>query len=100
MGTPGTQTFLGTVLNGDSLEYEVVNSIGLAQQLTDKRPRLPEGSSWVDNTLVAQDGDTLAVREQLYYVDSIVSGQEDAFSLLRFGRPGDILCAWGSADDL
>ena len=85
-GTPWHETFLGTVLNGDSLEYEVL-SYGVHQYGGPP----PEGSSWVDNTLVAQDGSKLAVREQLYRVNSIVPGEEDAFSLLRVGRPGDIL---------
>ncbi len=86
-GTPWHETFLGTVLSGDSLEYKVWNDGMYYQQ---EAPP-PEGSSWVDNTLVAQDGSKLAVREQLYHVRSIVAGEHDAFSLLRFAGAGQTL---------
>ena len=89
-GNPWHQTFLGTVLNGDSLEYEVWNYGGSPSTYRQEDPP-PEGSSWDGNTLEAQDGTKLAVREQLYRVHSIVPGEEDAFSLLRFARAGQTL---------
>ncbi len=92
------QTFLGSVLNGDSsaqsYSYEDLqgyNLFYLSRNFFPLGDSKPAGSAWVGDTLTAQDGTKLAVREELYYVDSVVSGQEDAFSFLRFADAGKTL---------